>query len=83
MSARQIANAIEEDFIPVCKKLAQMLKYKDIKSIELDRITASKVLGLPKVTRRMRFYFSQEIPESQALDLVDQSVSLHLTEAQL
>lgn len=56
-NARQIAFAIEKNFEQVCKALNKLIKYGEVEWIEYDRITAAEVLGLNKVTRRMRFFF--------------------------
>lgn len=72
MSARQIANAIDEDFAAVCKCLRKMLKYHEVKYIELDRFQSCKILGENYTSRRMRFFFSINIDEeiiTQDLDL--------------
>lgn len=66
-SARQIAEAIDEDFYSVCKALSRLLHWKEIQFVELDRVQACEILGEKYVTRRMRFYFSIEFPSQKIL----------------
>lgn len=56
-NARQIADAVEKNFEQVCKALNQLLKYGEVEVIEYDRIKVAEILGLEKVTRRMRFFY--------------------------
>jgi len=78
MSARQIAEAIEEDFTAVCKCLKRLLKYEEINFIELDRFQSCQILGPNYVSRRMRFFFSININQQKMIQYLDhQLVGLH------
>lgn len=82
LSARQISEAIEMDFVCVCRALRKMIKYREIQFVELDRNKSCEILGDSYVTRRMRFFFSIKIPEIQVPHLVDQLASLHSSGAE-
>ena len=71
MSARQIADAIDEDFSSVCKCLRRLLRFNEIQFIELDRYVSCQLLGDNYVSRRMRFFFSIDISESQIVQGLD------------
>ncbi len=57
MSRSQIAEEINELPQRVSRILKVMLKYNDIKCIELDRYQAAKLLGWDIAFRRTRFYY--------------------------
>lgn len=59
-AAREIAEAIGYDMVIVCHALPKLLKFKEIKSIEVDRINATNILGR-KVFRRTNFFFTPDL----------------------
>ncbi len=57
ISRRQIAKEINYDPVQVSHLINKLLKSKEIKCIELDRIQAAKMLKLKRAFRRTRFYY--------------------------
>ncbi len=57
ISRRQIAKEINYDPVQVSHLVSKLLKRKEIKCIELDRIQAGKMLKLKRAFRRTRFYY--------------------------
>ena len=57
MSRSQIAESLQIEKVDVSKILKQMLKFKDVECIELDRYEAAKLLGWDSPWRRTRFYY--------------------------
>jgi len=57
ISRRQIAEEIGDNVTKVSHTINKLLKKKEIKCIELDRIQAGKMLNLNRVFRRTRFYY--------------------------
>ncbi len=72
VSARQVSEAIDQDFTLVCKNIKKLLKWKEIKQIEIDRYSARIYLKNDKITRRMNLYFPVDLHFR-----VDQLVILH------
>ncbi len=59
-SARQIAEALEQEIVVISHNLKKLLKWKEVKYIELPWYKATEVLGW-KTLRRTSFYFLPEI----------------------
>ncbi|MHA1481988.1 MAG: hypothetical protein ACTSQA_00945 [Candidatus Heimdallarchaeaceae archaeon] len=57
MSRSQIAEAVGQDPVPVSKLIRILLRYNEIKCIELDRHQAADYLNMKRPFRRMRFYY--------------------------
>ena len=61
MSAKEIAEAIEDDYYKVCKRIRRLLKFKEIRCIELSQQQAlrryEKKGVVIELKRRMRLYF--------------------------
>lgn len=60
LSARQIADAIQEDFNAVCHNLRKLLKWNEVKSFEINRIKAQEYLEI-RISRRVRVYFNASL----------------------
>jgi hypothetical protein len=54
LSANEIAKEIDDTIISVCRGLSQMLKYNEIKCIELNKDLSYKFY---KCKRKMRLYY--------------------------
>lgn len=52
-----MSEAINQDFSLVCKNIKKLLKYNEIKQLEIDRYSARIYLKNNKITRRMNLYF--------------------------
>lgn len=57
LTSRQIAEGMECDMSAIRHTLNKLLKHKEIFFKELDRIKAAEVLGVERITRRMRFFY--------------------------
>lgn len=57
MSRNQIAEEVNDNPINISKVLRKLLKYKEIKCIELDRYQSGKLLNWEVPIRRTRFYY--------------------------
>lgn len=55
-SARQIAEALELEIVVVLHSLKRLLKYKEVKFIEMPWYEATEILGW-KTNRRTSFFF--------------------------
>ena len=63
MSMNQIAKELNDITINVCKKIALLLKHKEIKCIEVDRHQTAKLLNWKVPIRRTRFYYLEIKPK--------------------
>ena len=57
ISRKQISKETDYDVTKVSHLVKKLLKRKEIKYIELDRIQAGKMLGMKFSFRRTRFYY--------------------------
>ncbi len=55
-SARQIAEALEQEIVLVSHNLKKLIKYSEIRYVELPWYKATEILGW-KTNRRTSFYF--------------------------
>jgi|TARA_R100000093_G_scaffold34741_1_gene18361 hypothetical protein len=65
LSRTQIAEILNATAVSVSDTLRRLLKFEDIKCIELDRYQAAKLLGWSTSWRRTRFYYCLSISESK------------------
>ena len=70
-SARQIAEALEKDIVLISHNLKKLIKFKEVKYIELKWYKATEVLGW-RTTRRTSFYFLPNI--KSPLDLLQKAL---------
>lgn len=56
LTAKQIADALGVSNIRICTNISQMIKYREVRFVELDWEEAREKAGYP-IYRRTRFYF--------------------------
>lgn len=69
-SARQIAEALEKEIVLVSHNLKKLIKWKEVKYLELPWYRATEILGW-KTNRRTSFYFLPSI--ENPLDLLPEA----------
>lgn len=62
----EIAQAIFSDPSKVSHALQKLVRYKEVKFVELTREHCAKIMPHRKIIRRMRFYFDSSLPVIEA-----------------